>query len=259
VSRRVSVLLLDLDDTLVVDDADVLGALYATCAEAAGSADPDALFRGVWRRAWASRSGGVAAAAERLGIGAVECLIADFDGCHASLEPLRRRAPELRRSIWRDALVEAGAGSDGDELAETLSERLRSHRRSRYTLRPGAAELLDAAASRFRLALVSNGAPDLQAEKLVRTGIGPRFEAVVVSGVEGVRKPDPCAFALALDRLGATPAEALVVGDDATDDGEGARAAGIDCVLVRRDDVEPPDPSRPTLDDVRKRLLELAD
>ena len=49
-----------------------------------------------------------------------------------------------------------------------------------------------------------------------------------------MEKPDPALFHRALERLGAEPADALHVGDRVELDLAGARAAGIDSVLIDR-------------------------
>jgi putative hydrolase of the HAD superfamily len=91
-----------------------------------------------------------------------------------------------------------------------------------------------------RLAVVSNWDVSLH-DVLERTGLRPLVDAVVVSAELGVAKPDPAIFAAALERLGATAGEALHVGDSVEHDVAGARAAGIDAVLVARDGAEVPD------------------
>jgi putative hydrolase of the HAD superfamily len=53
------------------------------------------------------------------------------------------------------------------------------------------------------------------------------FEVRLASLEEGVEKPDSRLFELALEQLGATPAETAHVGDDPLDDVEGARRAGL--------------------------------
>lgn len=53
-----------------------------------------------------------------------------------------------------------------------------------------------------------------------------RFEGVVVSGDEGVAKPDPRIFAILLDRYGVEPGDAVFV-DDRRDNVEAARALGL--------------------------------
>jgi putative hydrolase of the HAD superfamily len=56
----------------------------------------------------------------------------------------------------------------------------------------------------------------------------------VVSGEVGVGKPDPRIFDLALRLLGASPEEAVMVGDNPTRDVAGAKAAGVTAVWVNR-------------------------
>lgn len=56
------------------------------------------------------------------------------------------------------------------------------------------------------------------------------FEGIVVSGREGVVKPEPAIFELVCDRYGLAP-EALFFTDDSPVNVEGARSAGWDAVL----------------------------
>ena len=48
-------------------------------------------------------------------------------------------------------------------------------------------------------------------------------------------KPDPSIFLAALQQLGVTADEAVMVGDTLEDDIEGARAVGIRAILIDRD------------------------
>lgn len=57
-----------------------------------------------------------------------------------------------------------------------------------------------------------------------------RFRGIVVSGDEGLTKPDPAIYRLALDRFGLR-AEDTVFVDDRADNVEGARSVGMDAVL----------------------------
>ncbi len=84
-----------------------------------------------------------------------------------------------------------------------------------------------------KIAVVSNWSPALEA-LLEGLGLAARVDAVVSSGREGVEKPAPGIFALALERLGVPAAEALHVGDDRVKDLEGARAAGLRAALLDR-------------------------
>lgn len=90
----------------------------------------------------------------------------------------------------------------------------------------------------YRLAVVSNWEPSL-AQTLDRLGIRHYFEAVITSSVEGIWKPDPALFRIALERL-ATPAETAVsVGDHLERDVMSAQRAGLRAVLLDRFDDHP--------------------
>ena len=82
-----------------------------------------------------------------------------------------------------------------------------------------------------RLAVVSNS-DGRAATALAAGGLLDEFEFVIDSGEVGVEKPDPRIFQIALDRLGVSAAEALYVGDLYEVDVVGARAAGLDVVLL---------------------------
>ncbi len=77
----------------------------------------------------------------------------------------------------------------------------------------------------YKLAVLSNAPPGL-ARWLADWGILDLFDVVLCSGDEGVVKPDPAAFELALARLGVTPEEAVFI-DDTPGHVEAARALGL--------------------------------
>jgi len=84
----------------------------------------------------------------------------------------------------------------------------------------------------LKLAVVSNF--DRRLDSLLeRLWLRHWFTAVVISSRCGVAKPDPRLFHLALERLGLSPHEVWHLGD-AKADVQGARAAGIRCILVQR-------------------------
>jgi putative hydrolase of the HAD superfamily len=63
-------------------------------------------------------------------------------------------------------------------------------------------------------------------------GFLPYLDFVLDSSVVGVEKPDPRIFELALARAGVAAHEAVFVGDFYSIDVEGARAAGLDAILL---------------------------
>jgi putative hydrolase of the HAD superfamily len=88
-------------------------------------------------------------------------------------------------------------------------------------------------ASGLTLGLVSNFEEWL--ERLLESlGVTPFFAIRVISGVEGVEKPDPRIFLLALERAGTMPSESVYVGDSPSFDVEPARSVGMFAVLLDR-------------------------
>jgi putative hydrolase of the HAD superfamily len=76
---------------------------------------------------------------------------------------------------------------------------------------------------------------------LADTGLAPHVDAVVTSAEVGVAKPRGAIFAAGLAAAGGVAAaEALHVGDSVEHDVEGARAAGIEPLLVVRDGAAAP-------------------
>lgn len=86
--------------------------------------------------------------------------------------------------------------------------------------------LLVAIPGEVRVGLLSNNYPVIS--DYLRAGEGfDRFDAVFFSNEEGVKKPDPRAFEIALERLGLPAAEVLFV-DDHPDNVAAAAALGLD-------------------------------
>ena len=69
---------------------------------------------------------------------------------------------------------------------------------------------------------------------LIEMEVAPLFDLMVISGKEGIEKPDPAIFRLALERSGIDAADALYVGDHPRIDVEGAKAVGMEAVLIDR-------------------------
>jgi putative hydrolase of the HAD superfamily len=93
-------------------------------------------------------------------------------------------------------------------------------------------------AAGLRLAAVSNANGTVRV-LFDRLGLTPAFDVILDSQVEGVEKPDPRIFRLALERLGEDVRAAVHVGDFYYVDVAGARAAGIRPVLVDEADLYP--------------------
>ena len=84
----------------------------------------------------------------------------------------------------------------------------------------------------IRLAVVSNFDQRL-ITLLEALGLAPLFETVVVSATAGAAKPDPRPFQRALTALDLPPEAVWHIGDSPEDE-QGAQAAGLRCLLIRR-------------------------
>ncbi|MFL6113488.1 MAG: HAD-IA family hydrolase, partial [Catenulispora sp.] len=71
-------------------------------------------------------------------------------------------------------------------------------------------------------------------EVLDGVGLLDLVDGVVASAVVGAAKPDGRIFAAALETAGCAAHEAVHVGDSTANDVEGARAAGIEALLLDR-------------------------
>ena len=88
----------------------------------------------------------------------------------------------------------------------------------------------------YRLGLISNFEGWLE-KLLVELEVGHLFDASVISALEGIEKPDPAIYELALERAGVAPGAAVHVGDSPGNDAAPAAEVGMMPVLLDRDGV----------------------
>ncbi|HZF27576.1 MAG TPA: HAD family hydrolase [Gammaproteobacteria bacterium] len=81
-----------------------------------------------------------------------------------------------------------------------------------------------------KLAVITNGGAARQAQKLAALGLADALDAVLISGAEGVRKPDAEIFRRALERCRVGAAETIFVGDNPEADIAGALGAGLGAI-----------------------------
>ena len=105
------------------------------------------------------------------------------------------------------------------------------YRSERPLLQPGARQVVQMLAHRFRLGLVSGGSSLRVRSQIHRFGLGPFFEVSVFGDETPRRKPHPLQLQIALGKLGLDPACCIYVGD-APEDVRMARRAGVPVVGV---------------------------
>jgi len=226
-------ILLDLDDTLLLEDDATLAAVRRASERAASRADPRTIAAAAAASAERRfRSSPVFAYADEIGIWWGEALWGTFAGDAPGLRAVRAFVPAFRRAVWTDALAAAGVADQ--TLAQDLASAYGRARRSDWAVDPAAIRTLDALAARYRLALVTNGAPDVQREKIAGAGLGSHFAAVVISAELGIGKPDHRIFDAALRAIGVSARDAVMVGDSIERDIAGGHDAGLRTIWIDR-------------------------
>lgn len=143
----------------------------------------------------------------------------------AALAVLRRRCAEALRS----ALPPAAAGIPVGALSRALMASLR------FRPYPDAAPALRRLRERgVRLVVVSNWDVSVH-DVLARSGLASLIDGAISSAELGSAKPDAAIFRHALTLAGVPASAALHAGDSHEADVLGARAAGIEAVLLVRD------------------------
>jgi putative hydrolase of the HAD superfamily len=100
-------------------------------------------------------------------------------------------------------------------------------------LYPGAAECLSTLHPICKIGIIANQRPGTE-ERLQNFGLLPYIDLIVASAEEGVSKPDPAIYQLALRRAGCLPEEAVMVGDRLDNDIRPANALGMHTIWVKQ-------------------------
>lgn len=232
-TQDVTTILLDLDDTILLDDAATEVAFEATArlAEQEAGVDPERLIGEIHRisaEIW--ESGPFPDWLDGIGTSEIEGLRARFEGDDPHWAEMREWGPGFRLESWTRAL--AACGVDDESLGRKLDSRFEQERGEANPFVPGADEALKALAERFRLGIVTNGIPDVQRTKLENTGLADRFETIVVSGEIGCGKPNKRIYDVALEGIGSTAGETIMVGDNFRRDVAGPQEIGIRGVWI---------------------------
>ena len=134
---------------------------------------------------------------------------------------------------WEDALLGRKTAEEfwyaiGPELGLNTPEEIDAFRNIYHgdeAINEGVLDLIRRLHGTYKLAVLSNSPPGL-ARWLVDWGILELFDVVFCSGDEGVKKPDPGAFQVTLERLEVKPTEAVFI-DDTMQHVEAARRLGL--------------------------------
>jgi putative hydrolase of the HAD superfamily len=177
----------------------------------------------------------------------------------ADTNELWTTTPEKSRRFWHDVyhifFRELGV-PDTDTLIDTVYREFTDT--ANYALFEDVVPTLEVLrAHGLTLGVISNFEEWLE-RLLDQLGVTDYFPVRVISGVEGLEKPDPRIFRLALERAGAEAGRSVYVGDNPDFDVEPAAAVGMVPVLIdRRERFPERDGSRITTLDALPALLGL--
>jgi putative hydrolase of the HAD superfamily len=153
-----------------------------------------------------------------------------------ALRNLFRENPEalsLVRSLETGDLEEEAFGERFGELLDVVPERRGGLVERMFGHVRPEEEMVEAVrrarAQGVRTGLVSNS---MGAGRYDRSTFAELFDGVVISGEEGMHKPQPAIFHLGAERVGLAPSECVFV-DDLRENCEGAEAVGMTAVLHR--------------------------
>jgi YjjG family noncanonical pyrimidine nucleotidase len=95
---------------------------------------------------------------------------------------------------------------------------------------PGAIKVLDYLHHKYKMAIITNGFREVQADKLLQTGMKKYFDKVIISEEVGAQKPHRQIFEHAVKSLNAPKKKSLMIGDSWDADIVGALQFGMDQV-----------------------------
>jgi HAD superfamily hydrolase (TIGR01549 family) len=173
---------------------------------------------------------------------------ARYDKARREAVATLKRHPELDHDeeIWilfTERII-VGMGGRGDTYACAIEMTRAWERAEHFELFDDALPVLDdLRAHGLKLGLLSNTGRDLHGF-VAHHGI--EVDAILTSRVHGKTKPHATIFRAMLGELRVAPAAAVMVGDDPTDDVDGARAVGMHAWLVDREGRFPEHPDRLT-------------
>jgi len=161
-----------------------------------------------------------------------------FERFHAAAEAktLWTTSPERSRAFWHDVyeILLADLGVERPELVDVVYRAFTDL--SNYALFEDVAPVLEELrATGLTLGVISNFEEWLDG-LLEAVGVRSAFDVRVISGIEGIEKPDPRIFEVAMERAGVEPSRSVYVGDNPEFDVEPALAVGMFPVLIDRRD-----------------------
>jgi len=207
--RRPKAIFLDLDDTILNDSGSVDACWQHACSIGAAQCGiaADVLFNAITASSkwfWSD--------AERHRIGRLD---------------LRTS----RTEVVRLALKQLGV--EDEQLMSLVGNAYHDQRENSLEIFPDALESLQFFRTNgYKLALLTNGDGTPQRRKIDKFGLAPYFDTILIEGEVGFGKPDHRIYKLALERVGLSPTDVWMVGDNLEWDVTQPQKLGIFAVWI---------------------------
>ncbi|MBN1436712.1 MAG: HAD family hydrolase [Sedimentisphaerales bacterium] len=231
--------LFDLDETLMYEETSNQQSFQVACQLAAERypVTADQIYQALTQKSDALwQAGPFFQFLDSLGTAYWEGLWGQFSGNWPNFNQIRPWIEDFRAQSWQQALQSLDI--DDHALADYMAETFIQDRAHRHTAFDHAHQLLADLSKKYKLALITNGVPDIQWCKINALNFAPYFQAVLISGELGIGKPDPKIFNLALEKLGTSASNAVMVGNSLSRDIAGAHNAQIRSILIDTTDPE---------------------
>jgi putative hydrolase of the HAD superfamily len=227
-------IILDLDDTIIADDA---------------------LNQHTWKIVTEKYAPVIGISPQEL----LDKILAVKSAYWADPERNRRGRLQLyqtRREVTAQALIQFHLGDQ--KLGYEIGDAYSAEKERNINLLPGALETLERLRSlSIPLALLTNGESPLQRSKIERFQILHYFKFILIEGEFGCGKPEKQVFEACLERLDATPSSTWMVGDNLESDIGGAMRLGIKGIWIDWQQRGLPSTSSVKPDRIVHRLAEL--
>lgn len=126
--------------------------------------------------------------------------------------------------VYQELIKEFDLPLDWNELLTDYKDGFCKH----ATPFPNTTELLENLIGKgYKLGMITNGFGDFQSSNIQALGIQEYFAVILISEIEGIRKPDPAIFKRASSLLGVRPEECVYVGDHPINDVTASKSVGM--------------------------------
>ncbi|MFB7142419.1 HAD family hydrolase [Gottfriedia sp. NPDC056225] len=135
-----------------------------------------------------------------------------------------------RGNVWKDKVYQQLTGEldiTGITWEDLLQDYISQFKNNCIPF-PNILSMLDELKSNnLILGMITNGKGQFQKDNIKALGIERYFGTILVSELEGIKKPDPKIFKRALEQLNVSPNESIFVGDHPENDVKAAQNVGI--------------------------------